>query len=104
MFEIDSLGRHSLASLRKAVKEEFGIDLAKSYLDRLLKNPFYKGQFCWDDKLYSGHIPLVSPDRFDRSKLFIVSDSQRPFAIVIVGGLLRALLLLSIFLLPTLYV
>ena len=33
----------------------------------------------------------------------IGSDSQRPFAIVIVGGLLGALLL-SIFLLPTLYV
>jgi len=33
----------------------------------------------------------------------IGSDSQRPFAIVIVGGLLAALIL-SIFLLPTLYV
>jgi cobalt-zinc-cadmium resistance protein CzcA len=33
----------------------------------------------------------------------IGSDSQRPFAIVIVGGLMTALLL-SIFLLPTLYV
>src|SRR5260370_15685040 len=33
----------------------------------------------------------------------IGSDSQRPFAIVIVGGLIRALAL-SVFLLPTLYV
>jgi len=33
----------------------------------------------------------------------IGSDSQRPFAIVIVGGLMSDLLL-SIFLLPTLYV
>ena len=33
----------------------------------------------------------------------IGSDSQRPFAIVIVGGLMAALLM-SIFLLPTLYV
>jgi len=33
----------------------------------------------------------------------IGSDSQRPFAIVIVGGLM-AVLVLSIFLLPTLYV
>jgi len=33
----------------------------------------------------------------------IGSDSQRPFAIVIVGGLVAALAL-SIFLLPTLYV
>jgi cobalt-zinc-cadmium resistance protein CzcA len=33
----------------------------------------------------------------------IGSDSQRPFAIVIVGGLVAALLM-SIFLMPTLYV
>jgi len=33
----------------------------------------------------------------------IGSDSQRPFAIVIVGGLVGALLI-SVFLLPTLYV
>ncbi len=33
----------------------------------------------------------------------IGSDSQRPFAIVIVGGLMAALIL-SIFLLPTVYV
>ena len=33
----------------------------------------------------------------------IGSDSQRPFAIVIVGGLMAALMM-SIFLLPTLYV
>jgi cobalt-zinc-cadmium resistance protein CzcA len=33
----------------------------------------------------------------------IGSDSQRPFAIVIVGGLISGLLL-SVFLLPTLYV
>jgi heavy metal efflux system protein len=34
----------------------------------------------------------------------IGSDSQRPFAIVIVGGLMIEPLLMSIFLLPTLYV
>ncbi|MEA2538782.1 MAG: heavy metal efflux system protein, partial [Acidobacteriaceae bacterium] len=33
----------------------------------------------------------------------IGSDSQRPFAIVIVGGLIAALVM-SVFLLPTLYV
>jgi len=33
----------------------------------------------------------------------IGSDSQRPFAIVIVGGLISALIM-SVFLLPTLYV
>ena len=41
--------------------------LAKGYLERLLKNPFYKGQFIWEDKLYSGtQTPLVSAELFDR--------------------------------------
>jgi hypothetical protein len=35
------------------------------YLERLLKNPFYKGQFIREDKLYSGtHTPLISAELF----------------------------------------
>jgi site-specific DNA recombinase len=67
MFELYSSGRYSLTALRKLLKQEFGIDLAKGYLDRLLKNPFYKGQFRWEDKLYPGtHIPLVSVELFEK--------------------------------------
>jgi site-specific DNA recombinase len=53
MFELYASGQFSLSSLRKRLKEEFGIAFAKGYLDRLLKNPFYKGQFWWEGKLYS---------------------------------------------------
>jgi len=61
MFELYGSGQHSLASLRKTLKSEHGVSLAKGYLERLLKNPFYKGQFIWEDKLYSGtYTPLVS--------------------------------------------
>jgi site-specific DNA recombinase len=67
IFELYASGQHSLTSLREAVREESGINLAKGYLDRLLKNPFYKGQFLWEGKLYSGtHTPLVSSDRFEQ--------------------------------------
>lgn len=67
MFELYSSGRYSLTGLRKFLREEFRLDLAKGYLDRLLKNPFYKGQFWWEDKLYSGtHVPLVSAELFER--------------------------------------
>jgi site-specific DNA recombinase len=38
-------------------------------LERLLKNPFYMGQFYWEDKLYRGtHAQLVSPDLFERAQ------------------------------------
>src|SRR6266581_7541340 len=31
------------------------------------KNPFYKGQFWWEEKLYSGtHTPLASTDCFEQ--------------------------------------
>jgi site-specific DNA recombinase len=67
MFELYASGRHSLTSLRKAIQDEFGINLAKGYLDRLLKNPFYRGQSWWEEKLYSGtHTPLISVDRFEQ--------------------------------------
>jgi site-specific DNA recombinase len=65
MFELYASGRHSLASLRNLLKAEFGQLLAKGYLERLLKNPFYKGQFIWEDKLYNGtHAPLISAELF----------------------------------------
>jgi len=65
MFERYASGQHSLTSLRADLRHEFGVDAAKSYLDRLLKNPFYVGQFRWEGKLYKGtHKALVSPELF----------------------------------------
>ena len=67
MFALYATGQFSLASVRKMLKAEFGQLLAKGYLERLLKNPFYKGQFIWEDKLYSGtHTPLVSLELFEQ--------------------------------------
>jgi site-specific DNA recombinase len=67
MFELYASGLHSLSGLRVAIKNEFGVDLAKGYLERLLKNPFYVGQFYWEDRLYRGtHTPLVSLEVFER--------------------------------------
>jgi site-specific DNA recombinase len=69
MFELYSSGQYSLSGLRAVLKVELGVNLAKSYLERLLKNPFYVGQFCWDGKLYRGtHPQLVSPDLFERTQ------------------------------------
>ena len=67
MYELYASGQHSLASARKVLKDEFGQLLAKGYLERLLKNPFYKGQFIWEDKLYNGtHTPLVSVEAWEQ--------------------------------------
>ncbi len=67
MFELYGSGQHSLATLRKALVVEFGIKLSKSHVERLLKNPFYKGQFVWEGKLYNGtHAPLISAELFEQ--------------------------------------
>jgi site-specific DNA recombinase len=67
MFELYASGQHCLASLRKTLQAEFGQNLAKGYLAKLLQNPFYQGQFIWQGKLYNGtHTPLVSPFLFDQ--------------------------------------
>jgi hypothetical protein len=66
MFDLYASGQHSLNSVR-ILKTEFGIGIAKGYLERLPKNPFYKRQFIWEDKLYSGtHTPLVSAEQFEQ--------------------------------------
>jgi len=65
MFELYATGDYSLASLQQALKVEFGCVLAKGYLERLLKNPFYTGLFIWEAKTYQGtHTPLISSALF----------------------------------------
>ena len=67
MFELYASGQHSLLHVRRVIRDEFGQVLAQGYLARLLKNPFYKGQFIWEDKLYSGtQTPLISADLFEQ--------------------------------------
>ncbi len=67
MFALYGSGQHSLNGVRNILKTEFGVRIAKGYLQRLLMNPFYKGQFVWEDKLYSGtQTPLVSAELFDQ--------------------------------------
>jgi site-specific DNA recombinase len=67
MFELYATGNFSLSSLRQTIKAEFGQQMAKGYLERLLKNPFYTGLFIWDGKTYKGtQTPLVTADRFEQ--------------------------------------
>src|SRR5215469_2302879 len=67
MFELYASGQHSLLHVRRVIRDEFGQILAQGYLARLLKNPFYKGQFIWEDKVYNGtQIPLISADVFEQ--------------------------------------
>jgi site-specific DNA recombinase len=67
MFDLYATGRYSLTNLRRMIFEESGVRINRAYLETILKNPFYVGQFVWRGTIYDGkHSPLVSHDLFQR--------------------------------------
>jgi site-specific DNA recombinase len=67
IFELYATGNCSLAILRETVHAETGILINRSYLEVMLKNPFYIGRFVWRGIEYKGaHTPLISPELFQR--------------------------------------
>ena len=69
IFELYASGNHSLMTLRKAIYAETGLKINRSYLEVVLKNPFYIGRFIWRGVEYKGtHSPLVSLEIFQRVK------------------------------------
>jgi len=67
IFELYATCNYSLTTLRKAVFAETGVRINRSYLETILKNPFYIGQFVWREVEYKGtHVPLVSVELFQR--------------------------------------
>ena len=76
-------GGHSLGSLRDLVSQEgwrtaAGRKFAKSMIEKVLKNPFYVGDFLWKGRLYQGnHEPLIARDQYDRVQETL-RTGQRP--------------------------
>ena len=79
MFEYYATGLYSLETLIAKIKDD-GFKIAekktqgfkmkkftKSSVQRILRNPFYYGDFIWLNKLYKGkHTPLISKDLWDK--------------------------------------
>jgi site-specific DNA recombinase len=92
IFELYASGLHSLSSVRKTIKDEFGPVFHNGYLVRILKNPFYVGSFYWQDRLYPGtHTPLFTQAVFDQVQAVFQGHNRpkqlkRQFAF---GGLLQ---------------
>jgi site-specific DNA recombinase len=92
LFELYASGQLSLERVWKTIKLEFHVALAKSHVEKLLKNSFYAGSFYWDGTLYPGtHEPLVSRALFDEVQSIFQGHHQpkyrkREFAF---GGLLQ---------------
>jgi site-specific DNA recombinase len=66
LFELYGTGGRLLSTVRRSIKSEFGVSLARGYLARILRNPFYVGSFYWENKLYAGtQQRLISRNLFD---------------------------------------
>lgn len=71
LFERYASGEYSLSSLKTKIFSEgwrtaTGARIAKSTIEKILRNPFYMGDFLWKGKRYHGsHDPLISPTLFD---------------------------------------
>jgi len=92
IFELYASGEHSLVTLRKAVLNELGIRLSRSYLEKVLKNRFYLGYFIWQGVEYKGtHESLIPPHLFDQVQDVFAGRNKakhRKHAFAF-GGLLR---------------
>jgi site-specific DNA recombinase len=56
-------------TLREVVFKNLGVRINRSYLETILKNPFYIGRFVWQGIEYKGtHEPLISPELFQRAQ------------------------------------
>ena len=77
MFSLYASRRYSLTALRIELKRLHGVNLAKGYLEKLLKNPFYVGQFEWDGRMFRGsHKPLISQALFDEVQRVFKSKNK----------------------------
>jgi site-specific DNA recombinase len=78
IFDLYATGRYSLAALQQAMRDEFGLNFAKSYLVKLLHNPFYVGRFYWDGRLYPGtQTPLIGRELFEQVQT-VLRDRNKP--------------------------
>jgi site-specific DNA recombinase len=65
LFELYGSGKHSLSTVRRSIKSEYGMVFSNGYLGRILRNPFYVGSFYWENRLYQGTQPhLISRELF----------------------------------------
>ena len=78
MFEAYAGGNYSLSEVRRILRDEFSVRIAKAHIHRLLQNRFYLGEFFWRGKQYNGsHPPIISRELFD-SVQQVFNRANRP--------------------------
>ncbi len=78
IFDLYKSGAHTMSTLRKQIKEEFGKSISRGNVNLILKNKFYIGTFEWSGQTYTGTHPLfIDRAVFDEVQL-VLSGHNRP--------------------------
>ncbi|HEY4009736.1 MAG TPA: recombinase family protein [Acidobacteriaceae bacterium] len=77
MMEAYATGAHTLSTLRKMLKTEFGKTMSKGGIDWVLKNRFYIGEFEWGGETHAGSHPLfIDQKTFDTVQAVFVGHNR----------------------------
>lgn len=78
LFELYATGAHTLSTLRKFLKTEYGKTMSMGNLHLILKDNFYIGTFEWAGETYAGtHSLFVNPKTFQRVQE-VLAGHNRP--------------------------
>ncbi|MDO8496257.1 MAG: recombinase family protein [bacterium] len=98
MFVMYATGNCSIISVRREIAKQ-GLEssvnkpLAPSMVEHILKNPFYYGEMCSNDKLYPHkYQPLITRDLFLRCQQIRKSWNKKPFQAVAKPYIFRGLI------------
>jgi DNA invertase Pin-like site-specific DNA recombinase/chorismate mutase len=81
IFELYATGKHSLDTLRKQVRTEFGKPINRSYLHTILLNPVYIGTFEWGGIQYRGsHEQFISTQLFETVQAVIHGHNKGKYS------------------------
>jgi len=79
LFENYATGAYSMSLLQEKVKEEFGLDIPKGSIGKILKNPFYYGEMLIKREIKPHRYePLISRELFDKVQEIKAGFRKKP--------------------------
>jgi hypothetical protein len=78
LMEAYATGAHTLSTLRKMLKTEFGKTMSKGGIDWVLKNRFYIGEFEWGGETHLGSHPLFIERKTFEAVQAVFAGHHRP--------------------------
>lgn len=79
-FELYATQAYSMDLLCKKMKKEYGVTWSKSYMGKILNNPFYYGYMLIKDKTYPHRYPpVISKELFDTVQQIKDGFNKKPF-------------------------